>query len=267
MNTYPAITAALTGPIPDLLVAVWSELGGEHSDTGRYTAATTFERLIGFQGNPLAVAVANTAPHARILEDGHAAFHLPEKIDWGTAKAKRTKDGVRYLTIPFRHGTPGTQGVGSGRARSMMPGDVYRSALTLFRRPQATDAQRTAARDRLDAAGTQLSRPYGLKEFPRALRDRAIRQEGQPGYTWRSRTFEGLTYREQTSPSGRSSGSYFTFRVLREDSVGWFIPAFAGYGIAAQVVQRTRQHLTEIVGEAARADVVELVELAVGRAA
>lgn len=264
---YPAIAAALEGPVPDLIVAVWSELAGEHSDTGRYAAATTFERMIGYQGNPLAVAVANTAPHARVLEDGHAGFHLPSTIDWGGPKVKTSKRGVRYLTIPFRHGTPGTQGVGAGRARTMMARDVYRNARTLFRDMQASSAAKVRAREQIDAAGTRLSRPYGLPGFPAALRAHALRTEGQPGYTWRARTYEGLTYREQRTPGGRSSGSYFTFRTLTEDSAGWFIPAFPGYHIAANVVERVRDQIRELVGLAARADVVELVQLKIGEAA
>jgi hypothetical protein len=258
MQDFPAIQAVLAGPIPDLIVGTWSELAGEHSDTGAYVAATSFERMVGVQGNPLAVVVANTSPHARVLEDGHQGFHMPSRVDWSGPKVKGKDGGRRYLVIPFRHGTPGTQGVGSGRARTMMPRDVYANARRALGLVAASDRSRAQSADKLQAAGTRLSRPYNLPEFPAALRARAVATEGQPGYTWRSRTYEGLTH---------TGGGYFTFRVMTEDSAGWFIPAFAGYHFADQVVTRVRGQIRDLVDDATRADVVELVRLAVGRAA
>lgn len=266
---YPAIRATLEGPVLDLIVGVWSELAGEHSDTGQYAAATTFERLLGYNGHPLAVAVANTAPHARVLDDGHMGFHLPSRIDWAASpKARMSKRGVRYLRIPFRHGTPGTQGVGSGRARTMMPSEVYRTARLALGLVRASAERQATAAAHLRGAGTRMSRPYNVLTFPVALRDRAIRTEGHPGYTWRSRTYEGLFHVPQTGAGGKATGgAYYTIRTLTEDSVGWYIGPFAGYHITDRVIERVQDPIRELVGDAARVDVVEACRIKIGEAA
>jgi len=267
---YPHIEAVLQGPIPDLIIAAWSELAAEHVATGFYSSYTSFSRMFPYRGNPLACAVANTAPYARYLEEGHGGFHLPTSIDWGKATGKGTakanKEGRRYLRIPFRHMTPGTPagGISSARKRMMMPSGVYRDALTALRGDRRSREARRAV-GRLAMAGTRLSRPYGLGTFPEALRLRAVQQEGMPGYTWRSRTYEGLMRREQVSPaSGAKSSTYMTIRTLTEDSVGWYIPPAAGFHFAEHVVEQVRPMIEDLVAEAARDDVVELLRVRVG---
>lgn len=92
------------------------------------------------------IAVTNTARHASIVEDGHEAFHLPERINWASAdgKIKRRKDGSPYLIIPMRHfafvaeaDRASADGGGSGATahalRHMMPREVYREARQLER--------------------------------------------------------------------------------------------------------------------------------------
>lgn len=260
------LRATLAGPVPDLILAQWQQLAADHVDTGLYRSFVSFERMFPYQGDDLACAVANTAPHAQVLEEGHPGFHLPSAIDWGAAEgrgtAHRTRRGPRMLRIPFRHGTPGSEtgGVGQGRARTMMPTEVYRDALAAIR----GDRERRAA---LSAAGPLLSRPYAAMTG-RGLPDLAIRarqQEGHPGYTWRSPLYGGLTYRQQANPeTGATSGTWTTFRTLTEDSVGWYIPPFPGAHIAARTADLVRDEVRDLIGAAAREDVVELVRVTVG---
>jgi len=291
MREFPHIEAALEGPVPDLIIAAWGDLAREHTDTGAYASYTSFEKMFPYEGNALSAAVANTSPHARFLEEGHAGFSMPAHVDWSGPHVKTTKDGRRYLTIPMRHATPGLAGVGSGRARRMLPDNVYRDALAVMRlkaqlkqRRNAAVAERlAAAQRRLDAAGPIMSRPYDVSNFPwfsreltarqrertierqAALRDRAMRETGQPGYTWKNRLYEGLTRVTQTNPlTGRESGTYMTFRTMMEDSVGWWIPPVAPARIAAQTVGLVKDQVRELVGEAARADVVTLVGMEIG---
>ncbi len=262
---FPAIQATVSGPCLDLIEAEWQQLASEVSDTGLYASSASFERQSPWQGDSLAGAVLNTARHAQVVETGHQGFHLPEKIDWSGPHVRMSKSGRRFLIVPFQHATPGSAGVSRTRARTMLPTAVYQDALTALRgdRTRAA-AQRAAAR--IASAGTILSRPYAIMGVPGRLLARARMQEGQPGYTWRARLYEGLTYRvKQTNPeTGRTTGGWSTFRALTEDSAGWWIPAFAGHHIAKRVVENVRTRIRTLVGEAARSDMVELVEVAVG---
>lgn len=261
----------------DLVIAQWQELAAEHRASGRYASELTFERIAPYRGDDYMVAVQNVAPYAQVLEDGHAGFHLPSVIDWGAAEArgtaKRTAKGTRYLTIAFRHYTPGSEsgGISSARARAMMPRQVYNDARIAADAARSADERRAAAA-RITAAGTQLSRPYDVLDrmFPGAGGGKAPRyydlarageaRDGQPGYTWRSRTYEGLRRTEQVNPeTGAKSSTFSTLRTLTEDSLGWFVPPMPGFGFAARTVQAVAPMARDLLEEAARADVVELV--------
>lgn len=91
------------------------------------------------------IEVVATAPHSSIVEEGHAAFHLPSKINWSatTGRVKRSKDGTPYMHIPFRHrafATPeqaDAQGLTRATRRAMMPEEIYSQAKRLqYVRPQ-----------------------------------------------------------------------------------------------------------------------------------
>jgi len=280
MHDFVHVKGAIAGPCLDLVEATWMTLAAEHRASGDY--ATRFMRREYPYGNDLTGAVMNDAPHAQVLEDGHGGFHMPSAVDWGAAlargTAKVTKDGRRYLIVPFRHYTPGSEGVGSGRARAMMPTPVYRDAMTALRGDMTRPAARDAAQ-RLREANRGLSRPYATMAGnpgtpPRTsallarLAQASLKREGQPGYTWRAGKYEGMTRREQTNPTtGRSSGVFMTFRVMTEDSLGWFMPPQPGYHFAEKTVAAVKEQLVAIVGAAARQDMVELVRTRIGRAA
>lgn len=260
------IRAALAGPVADLILAEFQERASEHVGTGFHSSNASFARVYPYQGNDLAVAIMNTAPYARILEDGHQGYHLPERINWSGPNVRTSKDGRRYLIIPFRHYTPGSKAGGTStmRARSQMSKEVYFDAKQALVGNRATPAAR-AARERLEAAGPRLSRAYSIPTFPTALRRRAELEEGRPGYTHRAGPYAGLTRRVQRTAGGGEQGAgFFTFRALTEDSVGWHIPAFPGYHAAARTVDAVRDDVRELVGDAVRQDVVELVRVAVG---
>lgn len=292
---FTHIRAVLAAQVPDVIVGEWQRVAQAHRATGQYAADVSFQRVYPYGGSELACAVLNVSPHAEVLERGHGGYHLPSVIDWGAAEgrgtAKRTKEGRRYLTIAFRHYTSGSAagGISSARARAMMPTTVSRAARTLHglteprpgRDPIALRSDRERAEAAraavaLRAAGTRLSRPYELlaQMFPNAggrgpsyfdMAQRARHEEGQPGYTWRSRTYEGLRPRVQTNPAtGRTSSAYQTLRTLTEDSTGWFVPPMPGRAIAARTVAAVTPIVRTLVADAAREDLVELVHTWVG---
>jgi len=247
--------AALGGPVPDMIIAVWQEVSAGHRATGQYTSSLSFTRMFPWHGKPLSVAVANTTPYAAALEEGHVGFHLPTQIDWGSSRSARTsKKGTRYLRIPFRHMTPGreSEGISSLRARTAMPQEIYRSAMAQFR---------TGARSaRFPLPGKvgvgQLSRPYRAMNVPQWLRQHAAATEGHEGYTWRAGKFEGM--RRMGSAGHRS---FMTWRTLSEDSAGWWIPPTQGFHFAAQVVEKMKGPVSDLLGAAVAKDIAEIISL------
>jgi hypothetical protein len=205
--------------------------------------------------------ITNTAPHAAIVEDGHPAFHLPDKINWnaGDGRIKRTAEGTPYLHIPFRHAAfaDGSSRVSSGLTvstlRRMMPAEVYAAAKRL-----SYTTQTSGPRFRAGAGGGQQFVAAG--SYTRSG-DRARYEDPTPGprlvagaetaERWRSsrtvqgRSAEGARLTNPAWATARYQGlfkagtkghaSYMTVRTLTPQSAGWSIPAQLGHGVARQV--------------------------------
>ncbi len=219
------------------------------------------------------VAVTNTAPHASLVEEGHSAYHLPDKINWGrmNGRIKRTKDGRPYLHIPFRHGAYAdegkreSQGLTTATIKAMMPNEVYQKAkrLTFTQRlgvgPVRTPTGQWVAADRykwgtrLDRSGT---RPVFIMGGGEAAHEehRGARQVGRDGNgapmvnpEWGSSKFHGMF---KTGSKGHAQ--YMTIRTITPNSPGWNIPARQGLYIAARVgrMAAASPQLRELVQEA-----------------
>lgn len=187
-------------------------------------------------GDSLAAAVVNVAPHAAVIEDGAPAYHLPEVINWTTSRAaRRAKDGHFYMYIPFRHTVPRTgAGITSQAQRQMMPRQVYNVARTL------------QPGQRLTAGASQGARVHapGLRPYVPAYAPNV-----RPNYTHAS-IHEAMVKR-----GARGHTQYVTFRTLSERSPGWHIPPRQGTHIAATVAAEVSPRVCTMVAEAAAQDI------------
>jgi len=204
----------------------------------------------------IVIGVTNTCPHAQIVEEGHAAFHLPSVVKWSGGKVKFTKDGRPYLNIPFGHtayqdiAKRDTSGATAMALRMMLPKDIYKQAKKLnFVRPLRQgpfyDAQgRWKAKDRY--------------HWPQGRRGRLDRRHVREGYysdsggelfeemrgeqrvgrvggrnlvnpAWQTSKYHGLF-----KAGAKGHSQYMTIRTMTPTSPGWNIPAMAGRYIAAQ---------------------------------
>lgn len=273
MTRFANIQAALGGEVGRTVLEHWRLAASKHAGTGEYASYLTPEQSIEYPsgGDSLAVAITNNCPHAAVLEDGHGGYHLPSVVNWGGPKVKTTSTGRRYLTIPFRHYSPGSAsgGFSTMRERQVMPPAVYRAALRSVR--AARDAGQSTAKLRLDLG--RFGRPELFRRsanyrhmlqttpgFPRRLYHRALINESQPGYTWRASKYAGMVRQEQQGSGGASSATYTTFRVMTEDSVGWYIPPFGGYHIAAEARDAAMPAVREILAAAAEQDVADMIQ-------
>jgi hypothetical protein len=206
--------------------------------------------------------IVNTAPHARIVEDGHPAFSLPQAINWGSTKG-RIKHGAKgpYLHIPFRHAayqTPAqraSKGTTRGALRSMMPEHIYKTAKQLSHTMKRKEGPihkegRFVQADRYQWGGRmrhqtspkiQLGHGRGQAnegfEAHRGERQVGRDRSGKPlvNPAWKSSKFKGMF---RTGPPGHTR--YMTIRTITPRSRGWNIPAQVGYGVARQVAANVR---------------------------
>ncbi len=215
----------------------------------------------------MVIEIVNTDPKASIVEDGHGAFHLPSKIDWGrtTGSIKRTKEGKPYLHIPFRHRAAASmktikdQGYLPSTVKAMMPSEIYKQAKQLaFTTKQHQGRQYSqqfgregqfVAADRYNWGG-RLKRSPGRTGFHQSRTGqhyeerRSSRSVGRDRHgmlvnpAWSSSKYAGMF----RAGGGSTQTSYHTIRTITPDSLGWNIPATPGYGIARKVASKLKEH-------------------------
>lgn len=203
--------------------------------------------------------IVNTAPHAKIVEDGHVAFSLAKAIDWSSrnGRVKMGKNGP-YLHIAFAHAafqSPSERarsGMTMGTLKTMMPPDVSASASKLRQtiplrqgpiRSTASGTSQFVAADRY-TPGSRLKDTASGPRFvaggvggtvdvwrsERAVAGRDVGGKRLTNPAWKRSRYQGLM---RSGPKGHST--FMTVRTLTPRSVGWNIPAQAGYGVARQV--------------------------------
>jgi hypothetical protein len=242
-------------------------------DTGEYRNGITDEGRVevtrmpdGGVGVGVELMVTNTAPHASIVEEGHGAFRLADKIDWGNTggSIKIGESGRPYLHIPFRHTVPGQPGGGMTKSASkaQMPQAVYEQAKRQVWRvannrgpvrapaPAGGGQGRFLQRDTyrtedLGKGGTETRMRRGqtstsfapdphtgqLVQERRGARVVAAGRRGKDlvNPEWKTSRFEGMI-----KTGGPGHTRYLTIRTLTPDSDGWNIPAMTGYYVAAR---------------------------------
>lgn len=257
------------------------------SSSGSYVQGIHSEasvRLVGERMEPgklvVDYEVVNTSRHAQLVEDGHMAFSLPQRIDWSrtTGSIKMSQAGRPYLHIPFRHYTfkdmesAEDGGMTSLARRNVMPQSIYQQAKELGRTirrnegPFRTKAGRFIKADNYDRprppAKTRLHRPdvpagivsgpdgnYVERRSERFVgRARGGRKLTNPA--WKHSKYHGLF---KTGP--RRHSRYMTIRTITPDSQGWNIPARPGKGIARRVAAdiANNNDLSDLIGYAVKA--------------
>lgn len=173
--------------------------------------------------------VFSTAPHADLIEKGYEPFDMKPGL-LASPKAKTSKSGKKYITVPFRHGVPGTSTIPT------MPPRVYEQArrLAYSRRNNAIKAFFT---------GRKYTWGGRLEEDLTGQRSHIPPHPGK-GYTWKSGQYAGMVRMGR----GRHT-QYMTFRRVSENSdpQSWHHPGKAPRPIREAVVENTREEVLGII--------------------
>lgn len=247
----------------DILMATWTRVatsGRLKRSTGGYTNAIRDGLEYPYENNPLHLMIVNRHPAAVGLERGHDAYDL-KKMLYTSKKVRVSKQGKKYLIIPFQHGTPskkGEGGIAPNRATlQTMPKDVYRQALGL-------DASMIAGKYKKGSqkGANSYWQAWILKKINpvRVTRNKYswgehLTDMGNYGKRANAKfsIYEGM-YRFKTN----KGSVYMTFRIMHEDSQGWIHPAQPALHIAEDAVKQCRQQITTLLAEGVRKDMAEL---------
>lgn len=173
-------------------------------------------------GDKLTGEVTSLSKHGRIIEEGIKPFDM-KTTHLNGAKTKTGKDGSRYVTVPFRHSTPG-----NSVAANAMPEQVYQNAKTL-----ATSRKNGVIRSWYDKnqyswGGRLPSSKGGQREKPH----------------WSTGRYTGMV---KMGLSGHSQ--YLTFRRISENSPpeAWLHPGKEPRPVTEAVVENSRDEVIDLI--------------------
>jgi hypothetical protein len=184
---------------------------------------------------------------AEEIETGRPAKDLKKMLNT-SLKVRKTKDGRRYLIIPFRHNTPGNTALAND-----MPADVHKIV-----------SSKNFKKSTVTGMGTRLSGTGAM-----GITSRKMLTVKQASYKWGDRLENGLTeklkpfhsnaptdgmVRMQTKSGKQNSSSYMTFRNMIEGSPKWIVPAKPGLFIAKKVAERLAPLADKVIKEAVKKD-------------
>lgn len=200
--------------------------------------------------------------YAQEIETGRPPRDLKRILDT-SQKVRRTKDGRRFLVIPMRHNTPGNTAHGTP-----MPTSVAKLAKALTASSVVKQTERPSGEVTNLSPTTGMHAAAGQTPYLSVSATRKAAMVTKNHYGWGDRLtkavmkaagvddaamrkrYAGLVKMQTTTPGGKKSNSYMTFRIMMEGSKGWVVPATPGKFLAAAVVQSMQPKATEAFQEA-----------------
>lgn len=193
--------------------------------------ARSIQRQYPYRGRLGGIVFSNSRI-ASIIEEGRGPYDMKP----GLLRSPRTKvgkKGKRYVTVPFRHGTPGS-------LNNPMPRNVYDQAKTLNFSAVTGRSLGRIAYQWGGKGGRLPSSPQGQRT--------KLKMGGMGGhYTWKTGQFSGMV-RMNDSATGKSAG-YITFRRVSENSDpnSWWHPGHPPKPVTRAVVENTEAQIIRLV--------------------
>lgn len=195
------------------------------------------------------------------IETGRPPYDLKTMLNT-SPKVRRTKDGRRFLIIPFRQNTTGYDAL-----TSSMPQDVYDagSALTaskIIGQAKRASGELTSIHPKWGTQPLKKQTPFASNTKTRGpmLVNKNIYKwggkldtSGMTGLTdAQKKRYNGMVRMEGSTPGGGRYSQFMTFRVMMEGSAGWIIPAKPGLYLAKKVADKMQPKAEKVLNEAVR---------------
>lgn len=188
---------------------------------------------------PFSAEVWSTYRHAEEIETGRPARDLKVMLNT-SPKVRTSRNGTRYLIIPFRHNTPGNDAHAPA-----MPEHIFHQARDLEASKIIGMGTRKSGLNASDPkTRTHLTVPQARYQWGGRLR---VTEKAD-------KRFDSMYRFENKTPGGARYSSYLTFRVMSEKSSGWIVPPVPGQNIAKGVADRMRDVAESAFTEAVKRD-------------
>jgi hypothetical protein len=211
--------------------------------SGRYLDSIQILRT-----GPFSAETYSDLPYARIIEEGAPARDLKKMLDT-SMKVRMSKQGKRYLIVPFRWGIPGTKTFG----RNVMPEAVHEFAKAMDPSRVIGIGTRESGNGSWDVNTRAPMRvAQRVYMWGGRLKEAQVNQAGVFGTA--AKRMAGMV-KFQNPGEGSRHTQYLTFRVMVEGGRGWIASAIAGKHPARTVADKMRPVAEKIFSEALAADV------------
>jgi hypothetical protein len=196
---------------------------------------------VEIKGRVATIALQGQLPN--MIEKGWPQTDLRKTLLGPGSKAKTAKDGSRYNTVPFRHGTPGSGGRNVG---TPMPEPIYQYAKKLaptLSRPMASGKSQTVL--------------YGQRLQPRSgMKAEAFKLLTTKAKPWHSMSIHRGMIREEKMYAKTKQSQYTTFRTISSKvSRGkqhWLHPGIKAHHIAKKVEADLSKMMAEFIAASTR---------------
>ena len=192
--------------------------------------------LIVDEGRFKGVVILSSAstPVPNMIEQGVSGFDMKTGFK-NSPKARQTKDGGWFLTIPFRWATPGALGE-SEVFTSRLPEQVYDIARS--KSSSATQLNERAGRSE-QIGRTELPQEFQKIQSRPAFTSLNQKQTFQ-AYQHKSSIYEGIQRSQQTYENA-TQGQYISFRRVsdKSDPMSWIHTGIRARRLAEKALSRT----------------------------
>lgn len=189
------------------------------------------------------------------IENGRPPRDLKRMLDT-SFKVRRTKDGRRFLVIPFRHSM-----------QKLMAAGLYDMAKSLDASTITSQSQRASGEVTDLSSKTGMTPAARQTPFLTNAKTKQAQTVTRNHYAWgeslrrgvnmragvmpgAQRWAQGLHRFDTSTPGGGKSSSYLTFRIMMEGSSGWVIPAQPGQKLAQKTAQAMQPKAHAVFAEA-----------------
>lgn len=216
--------------------------------TGEYARSIQLRQIGDFSAE-----VYSNLAYAIAIEEGSPARDLKKILD-SSLKVRLTKDGRRYLIIPFRFNNPNSV-LGNNMPQAVhdwwQQGRNPSSITGTYRRLSGTGAYDIKTRERITVPGWRYK--WGDRLGKQDLADLGV--TGQAA----SRLQGMYNFRKPGGSGGSSHSQFVNFRTMVEGSRGWIAPAVEGKHPARTVAQQLQPVAEQAFQRAVEEDVKRIL--------
>lgn len=214
-----------------------------------------------FQPGAMSGYVITDYKYAQEIETGRPARDLKKMLNT-SLKVRRTEKGKRFLVIPFRHGTAGTNTNPMPAAINKLASQMSKSSVTGAGLRPVGEVTRLSPKSGMHPSAKQtpfLSNPKTKQASMTArmsyawgdrLSRAALIQSGASKAE--AKRYAGMVRMETSTPGGAKSSAFMTFRVMHESSKGWIIPAQPGLYLAKKTADEMKPKADAVFAEAVK---------------